>query len=60
MTTLVKICGIRDPLAMKAALDAGAGMVGMVFFPASPRHIEIAEAAALAAMVPAQDRKSVV
>lgn len=52
MTTLVKICGIRDPLAMKAALNGGAGMVGMVFFPASPRHIEIAEAAALAAMVP--------
>ena len=53
MTTGVKICGLRDPLAMRAALDAGADMVGMVFFPPSPRNIDLAEAAALAVMVPA-------
>jgi phosphoribosylanthranilate isomerase len=45
----VKICGINDLAAMDAALDAGADMVGLVFFTASPRAVAPAEAARLAA-----------
>jgi phosphoribosylanthranilate isomerase len=45
---IVKICGIKDLAAMDAALEAGADMVGLVFFPASPRNVTPAEAAALA------------
>jgi phosphoribosylanthranilate isomerase len=33
----VKICGINEPRAMDAALEAGADLVGLVFFTASPR-----------------------
>lgn len=39
MPILVKICGLNTPEALDAALDAGADMVGFVFFPPSPRHI---------------------
>ena len=49
----VKVCGVRAPAALDAALDAGARRIGMVFYPPSPRHVSIAEAAALAARVPA-------
>ncbi len=45
----VKICGINEPRAMDAALDAGADLVGLVFFPASPRAVSLANAAGLAA-----------
>ena len=39
MALLVKICGLTTPNALDAALDAGADMVGFVFFPPSPRHL---------------------
>jgi phosphoribosylanthranilate isomerase len=45
--TIVKICGITDPAALAAA--AAADFVGLVFFPASPRALTPARAAALAA-----------
>ncbi len=48
MIPLVKICGLKTPETMEAALDAGADMVGLVFFPRSPRNIALASAAALA------------
>jgi phosphoribosylanthranilate isomerase len=35
----VKICGIKDLAAMEAALDARADLVGLVFFPPSPRAV---------------------
>ena len=40
----IKICGLSTPATLEAALDAGADMVGFVFFPPSPRHIESARA----------------
>jgi phosphoribosylanthranilate isomerase len=46
---IVKICGIKDLAAMDAALEAGADMVGLVFFPASPRNVTPTEAGKLAA-----------
>ncbi|HEX5779740.1 MAG TPA: phosphoribosylanthranilate isomerase [Xanthobacteraceae bacterium] len=45
----IKICGIKDLSAMDAALKAGADMVGLVFFPPSPRNVSLAEGAQLAA-----------
>jgi phosphoribosylanthranilate isomerase len=50
--TKVKICGIRTPDAMTAALESGADFVGLVFHPASPRYVEIEVAAYLANYVP--------
>jgi phosphoribosylanthranilate isomerase len=45
--TLVKICGINDPVAFDTAVDAGADWVGFVFFPPSPRSVTPETAAAL-------------
>lgn len=39
MTLLVKICGLKTPEALDAAIEAGADMAGFVFFPPSPRNI---------------------
>lgn len=44
----VKICGLKTPEAMAAALDARADFVGLVFFPPSPRHVTFDAAAELA------------
>ena len=52
MSTLVKICGLKTPEAMTAALEEGADFVGLVFHPASPRHVETEVAAYLASYVP--------
>ncbi len=48
----IKICGIRDPVALDAAVAAGADWVGLVFFPPSPRWVTPAEAALLSARAP--------
>ena len=48
----VKICGLRRPTDVTAALDAGAAYLGFVFFPRSPRAVSIANAASLSAAVP--------
>lgn len=52
MRLRVKICGLRTPATVAAAVDAGAAYLGFVFFPKSPRHVTPAEAAALALPVP--------
>ena len=41
MPLTIKICGLKTPDTLDAALDAGADMVGFVFFPSSPRHLGI-------------------
>jgi phosphoribosylanthranilate isomerase len=41
MSVLVKICGLSAPDTLDAALDAGADMVGFVFFPPSPRNVSL-------------------
>ncbi|MGA3308593.1 MAG: phosphoribosylanthranilate isomerase [Xanthobacteraceae bacterium] len=48
---LVKICGLSTPEAVAVALDAGADMVGFVFFALSPRHIGFEVARALGRQV---------
>ncbi|WP_170517727.1 phosphoribosylanthranilate isomerase [Ruegeria atlantica] len=49
----VKICGLTAPDHVRAAVDAGARYVGFVFFPKSPRHLEVLAAAELAHLAPA-------
>ena len=48
MTTRVKICGLSTGETMQAALDAGADMVGLVFYSKSPRNVSLEQAADLA------------
>lgn len=50
--TRVKICGLSRRADIEAAVDAGAAYVGFVFFPKSPRHIDLETARVLAASVP--------
>lgn len=47
---MIKICGLSNEDTMQAALDAGADMVGLVFFPKSPRHVPLSAACKLADM----------
>ncbi|NOE36130.1 phosphoribosylanthranilate isomerase [Ruegeria sp. HKCCD7318] len=47
-----KICGLTASDHVRAAVEAGAGYVGFVFFPKSPRHLDVSQAAELAQMVP--------
>ncbi len=51
MSVIVKICGFSTPEALDVALEAGADMVGFVFFPPSPRHLTFERAHALASRV---------
>ena len=44
MSLVVKICGLSTPETLEVALDAGADMVGFVFFEASPRHVGLGAA----------------
>ena len=54
MTTEVKICGLKTPAMMAVALEAGADYVGLVFFPPSPRTLEVEDAKPLAEMARGQ------
>ena len=44
MSLIVKICGLSTRETLDAALNAGADMVGFVFFPPSPRHLGLEKA----------------
>ncbi|GAA6191474.1 phosphoribosylanthranilate isomerase [Phaeobacter sp. NW0010-22] len=48
----VKICGLTTVGQIQAAATAGARYVGFVFFPKSPRHLDVPKAAELAGQVP--------
>jgi phosphoribosylanthranilate isomerase len=41
MSLIVKICGLSTRETLDVALDAGADMVGFVFFAPSPRHLSL-------------------
>jgi phosphoribosylanthranilate isomerase len=51
MSVIVKICGLKQPEALEAALAGGADMVGFVFFEKSPRHLDLAQARRLSEQV---------
>lgn len=38
---VVKICGIKTPALLDAAIDAGADIVGFMHFERSPRHVNL-------------------
>jgi phosphoribosylanthranilate isomerase len=44
----VKICGLSTGDTVEAAIAAGAAMIGLVFFPKSPRNVSLERARALA------------
>jgi phosphoribosylanthranilate isomerase len=48
MAVQVKICGLTSADAADAAVRAGADLAGLVFCPGSPRHLAVAQGAALA------------
>ncbi|HEX5167512.1 MAG TPA: phosphoribosylanthranilate isomerase [Thermomicrobiales bacterium] len=45
--TLIKICGIREAEHALVAIEAGADMLGLVFYPPSPRFVTIEQARAV-------------
>ena len=51
MSLIVKICGLSTEETLDAALASGADMVGLVFFPRSPRFVTPERAADLAERV---------
>jgi phosphoribosylanthranilate isomerase len=57
MSVLIKICGLKTSAALDAALDAGADLVGFVFFAPSPRHIGFEAARTLGERVRTGARK---
>jgi indole-3-glycerol phosphate synthase/phosphoribosylanthranilate isomerase len=46
-STQVKICGLRHPEHLHAAIDAGADLLGLMFYEPSPRYITRQQARAL-------------
>lgn len=52
MSLRVKICGLRRPEHVAAAVAGGAAYLGFNFFPRSPRFVTLGEARALAVEVP--------
>lgn len=52
MRTRVKICGITRPQDAIAAAQAGADAIGLVFYPASPRAVDIDQAREIVTALP--------
>lgn len=50
--TRVKICGITRADDARAVAMSGADAIGLVFYEKSPRHVSVAQAAKLAAVLP--------
>jgi len=57
MSLIVKICGLSTAETLDVALDAGADMVGFVFFPPSPRNLSFKVASALEGRVRGRAKK---
>jgi len=57
MAVIAKICGLKTPEAVGAAIEGGAGLVGFVFYARSPRAIDPALVKRLGALVPPRVKK---
>lgn len=57
MRVVAKICGLKTPETVAAAVAGGAALIGFNFYAPSPRSLDPATAAALAKLVPAGVRK---
>lgn len=52
LPALVKICGVTSPEDARAAVDAGAAAIGLVFWSRSPRAVDLLAARRIAASLP--------
>lgn len=52
MSVKVKICGITNPADAVAAAEAGADLIGLMFYEKSPRHVSLQTAAKIARALP--------
>ncbi|MEI9960024.1 MAG: hypothetical protein WDM76_02495 [Limisphaerales bacterium] len=52
MSTKVKICGITNVADGLAAAEAGADMIGLMFYERSPRHISLPTAVEISRALP--------
>ena len=59
MQAQVKICGITTGQALETAIAGGADYIGLVMFPKSPRHLDLADANALASAARGRTRSVV-
>ena len=51
MTTVIKICGVRDPEIAKAAVEAGATHIGVMMYAGSKRYVDLEVAAKISQAV---------
>ncbi|EJF91168.1 phosphoribosylanthranilate isomerase [Bartonella tamiae] len=47
----IKLCGLKTPEAIKAAMDLGANYIGFIFYAKSPRNIDLQRAAKLRPLI---------
>lgn len=52
MAVSIKICGLTDAASVRAVIDARADYAGFVYFPDSPRHLELGKAAEFKSRLP--------
>lgn len=48
----IKICGLSEPQTLRAALEAKVDFVGFVYYPKSPRHVNLDKLVSLVSLVP--------
>jgi phosphoribosylanthranilate isomerase len=57
MAVMAKICGLKTPETVSAAIEGGAGLIGFNFYARSPRSTDPATVKRLGALVPPQVKK---